>query len=77
MKSHQFRNSVVISLLLLSAFTQQVHAYLDPGSGSYLIQIIIASLVGAGFFFKSFWYRITQFFTKSPKDTPSPKDNEE
>lgn len=33
-----------------------VLAYLDPGSGSYLFQILIASLIGALFFVK-YWYR--------------------
>ncbi|MFN8243779.1 MAG: hypothetical protein U0X40_06955 [Ferruginibacter sp.] len=44
--------------------------YLDPGSGSYLVQVIIAAVVGAGFFFKNFWYKIKSFFTgsKPPKE---------
>jgi len=38
--------------------------YIDPGSGSYLIQIIIASVLSTAFFFKNFWYKIKSFFTK-------------
>lgn len=37
-------------------------AYLDPGSGSLLIQLIIASLVGVGFLVRRSWSKITQFF---------------
>ena len=45
-------------------FARPVHAYLDPGSGSYLIQMLIASLVGGGLFVKTFWVKIKDFFDK-------------
>jgi hypothetical protein len=38
--------------------------YIDPGSGSYLIQIIIAAVLSAAVFFKNFWYKIKSFFIK-------------
>lgn len=37
--------------------------YLDPGSGSFLLQLLIAGLVGAGFVVKAFFTRSGQ-----PKD---------
>jgi type IV secretory pathway VirB3-like protein len=46
--------------------------YIDPGSGSYLVQAIIAAVLGAGFFFKSFWVKIKSFFVK-----PKPEQEEE
>lgn len=39
--------------------------YVDPGSGSYLIQAIIAAVLGFLFYFKSIWYRIKAFFSKA------------
>ncbi len=39
--------------------------YVDPGSGSYLIQAIIAAVLGGIFYFKSIWYRIKAFFSRS------------
>jgi hypothetical protein len=44
--------------------------YIDPGSGSYFIQLIIAAVLGAGFFFKNFWHRIMTFVAgiKSKKE---------
>jgi hypothetical protein len=39
-------------------------AYLDPGTGSFLIQLLIAGLLGAGFLVKTFWSRISMFFSK-------------
>jgi len=38
--------------------------YIDPGSGSYIIQAIVAAAVGAGFFLKTSWWRIRAFFKK-------------
>jgi hypothetical protein len=41
--------------------------YLDAGSGSYLIQAIIAGVVGALLYFKKSWLYIKSFFYKSKK----------
>ena len=38
--------------------------YLDPGSGSILIQLIIASALGAALILKTSWSRIKNFFRK-------------
>ena len=39
-------------------------AYIDPGTGSLIIQILLAALVGAGFAVKIFWTKIKSFFSK-------------
>lgn len=39
--------------------------YLDPGSGSYLVQLIIAAVLGVAFYFKTIWYRIKSIFTRN------------
>lgn len=38
--------------------------YLDPGSGSFILQLVIASLLGAGLLIKTYWRKITAFFQK-------------
>jgi hypothetical protein len=52
--------------------------YIDPGSGSYLVQAIIAAVLGAMFYFKTIWWRIKSFFSKSKdeKNTDDPDKNE-
>jgi hypothetical protein len=47
--------------------------YIDPGSGSYLIQVIAAAVLGIAFFFKNivlmikhFFYRISRKKSKMP-----------
>lgn len=37
------------------------HAYLDPGSGSFILQLILAALLSSLFVFKSFWEIIINF----------------
>jgi hypothetical protein len=40
-------------------------AYLDPGSGSFLIQLLIAGIVGAGFLIKVYWKKVKGLFVRS------------
>jgi hypothetical protein len=42
--------------------------YLDPGSGSFIIQILLASLVGVGFAFRSFWGKLIRKITGKPEE---------
>ena len=62
------RNQDKIALFILSVFflffvlSGQAYAYIDPGTGSYVIQVIIASVVAAGFAVQMFWKRISGFF---------------
>jgi uncharacterized membrane protein YfcA len=40
------------------------YAYIDPGTGSYLLQLLICALLGALFAIKVFWRKIKKFFKK-------------
>ncbi|MBS1948695.1 MAG: hypothetical protein JST47_13105 [Bacteroidetes bacterium] len=42
--------------------------YIDPGSGSYLVQMIIAGVLAGLFYFKNLWLKVKSFFTKGKKD---------
>jgi hypothetical protein len=37
--------------------------YIDPGSGSYLVQVIIAAVLGGAFWIKKFWRKIRSIFS--------------
>ncbi len=41
--------------------------YIDPGSGSYLVQVIIAAVLGVGFFFRNVRIYVKSIFTRSEK----------
>lgn len=36
--------------------------YIDPGSTSYIVQIVIGALLGTLFFFKSAWLQVKSWF---------------
>lgn len=40
----------------------RAHAYLDPGSGSFILQLVIASLLGIIFVMRRYWGKISVFF---------------
>ena len=48
----------LVILVVLVLFLAPALAYIDPGTGSFVIQGIIAAVVGAGFAIKMFWHRI-------------------
>lgn len=60
------RGVMVLGMLVLYYLLSpsSAHAYLDPGTGSYLFQLLIAGLVGGAFAVKIFWARIKAFFQK-------------
>ncbi len=50
--------------------------YIDPSSGSYLLQMIIAGILGSLFFFKNAWIKVKSFFYKKSNRFESETDNE-
>ena len=53
--------SIAVALVV---FPHNAYAYLDPGTGSYILQMVIAGLLGAAFAIKMFWIRIKGFFVR-------------
>lgn len=49
-----------------------VLAYLDLGSGSFIIQVVIATLLGSAVLIKTFWKQITGIFRRG---TPATADD--
>ncbi len=45
----------------------QVLAYLDPGSGSMIIQLLVGGLAAVGVTTRLYWRRITRFFGRRTK----------
>lgn len=43
--------------------------YLDPGSGSLLLQMLLALFLGIGFAVKVYWKKIKVLFQRKPQDT--------
>ncbi|MGX3010344.1 CDP-glycerol glycerophosphotransferase family protein [Helicobacter sp. 23-1044] len=49
---------LIFAILL---FSQNLHAYLDPGTGSLLLSSLVAIFASAIYFFKNLFYKITSF----------------
>ena len=47
----------IINLALIFVLCFPAYAYLDPGTGSYFLQIIVATLLGAMYAIKQFLYK--------------------
>lgn len=47
---------------------QYAHAYIDPGSGSALVSMIIGFFVACGLFVKTYWYKLKRFFSSKRND---------
>ena len=52
----------VFAFLFSGIFAQKAYAYLDPGTGSYIFQMIIAAVIGGLFAIKLFWAKVVLFF---------------
>jgi hypothetical protein len=52
-------------------------AYLDPGSGSFLIQLAIAALVGMAVVFRSQWTKIKKFFGGKSSKSKEEDENDD
>lgn len=61
-----FLGLILISIILLPNCS---FAYLDPGTGSVILQVIAAGVLGALFTIKTYWHKIVAIFrSKNDKD---------
>lgn len=51
-------SGVLLSVTLLPLTSWDVHAYIDPGTGSLVLQVLIASFVGGLFLIKAFFVNL-------------------
>jgi hypothetical protein len=71
-------NSTALILAALFNHLGKDTAYLDPGSGSFIIQLLIAGLVGAGFLLRGYWSKLIGHFRgTTDEDIDDEDDNEE
>ncbi len=55
------KNVLLVLTFLVGLSTVPAHAYIDPSTGSYILQILVAGFLGAMFALKVFWHRIVAF----------------
>jgi len=60
----RFSVYVAIFYFVLAA---PIYAYIDPGSGSYFLQLLIAGLLAGLYFLKIYWAKIRSFLGRMLK----------
>lgn len=60
-------NCIFIVFFVLAAFPTVAHAYIDPGSGIILLQVVFALFAGAVFSFRNWFFGLVKkIFGGSP-----------
>ena len=50
------------------------HAYIDPGTGTIILQALIGGIVAAGAAVSLYWRKIKSFFSKKKNDEKKPEN---
>jgi hypothetical protein len=65
------RDLCFILILLAFVFPRDVHAYLDPGTGSLVFQTVVAALAAAAYGLRTYWSRLRILFGGRDSGTES------
>ncbi len=60
----------VFAVILLLLLMTDVHAYLDPGTGSMLLQVILGGIAAVGVALKLYWHKLRVAFGLGKKKQP-------
>jgi hypothetical protein len=63
-KTERLIRSLFIFVVGIMAFPRFIFAYIDPGTGSYVIQVLIAAFIGISFAVKLYWKKIKAFLSR-------------
>ena len=58
---------IYISIVLYFFFISKANAYIDPGSGSIILQAIVGAIAAGGITIKIYWNKFKNFFKKKKK----------
>jgi uncharacterized membrane protein len=74
LKKKQAIKRGLICLPIIILFSESsAWAYLDPGTGSLILQMVIGACAAAGFAIKVYWGKLVAFFSKKESSDKSPK----
>ena len=60
----------------MEAITPQLIGYIDPGTGSIILQAIAAGIIGGAVAVKLFWHRILNFFGLKKRNNQDTEETE-
>ena len=70
------KNNLLLTLGLCLMIVPTASAYLDPGTGSYIVQILVAGALGGIYAIKMYWMRVVNFFKGSSASDESSEEFE-
>lgn len=70
MNANMSLEKMTVFFLVSWLLVTDVHAYLDPGTGSFLLQLLIGSALGGLYLCKRFWRQIAAFLTRFRSKDP-------
>ena len=70
-------SSCATRLTLGAAFSTPAYSYVDPGTGSLILQGVIAAVAGAAISLRLYWGRLRSLFSgKTADDDTAPTDRD-
>jgi len=67
--------AILLFVILLTVNVKPAHAYLDPASGSMILQVIVAAVAAVLITLKAFWHRIRGMFGSSRSEPIETDEN--
>lgn len=67
MMKHIRSSTFLLALGFLLFLTQDAYAYLDPGTGSLIFQMLVGAILAVGMVAKLYWQKLKDLFSRSPK----------
>lgn len=55
---------ILCFVLVGISIPETAYAYIDPGTGSLILQLILAGILGSLFALKTFWRKVIAFFKR-------------
>jgi len=55
---------ILMSIFLVLIFVNQSYAYIDPGTGSMLVQAVLAAIAAVSVSIGIFWHQIRSFLNR-------------
>ncbi|HWB29583.1 MAG TPA: hypothetical protein VG736_03700 [Vicinamibacterales bacterium] len=75
--SRTIRLAFLLVTLVAIVFTRDVHAYLDPGTGSLVFQAVAAALAATAYAFRNYWGRLLRLFgRRKPESSLESRDKQ-
>ncbi len=69
-----FSTVAMITLVVVLSWTATAQAYIDPGSGSMLVQLLLGGAAGVVIAIRVYWRRLITRFRSKPPERPGVND---